>query len=110
MAQAVQLLLFPIRFKNLSVLSSFPLTATFLQCTLTAEPEGINSGQQWQQKHQQKPNGQTRLSHLPWTYNAPAYLTLPLHFNPTLAPLPSQECWRIVTFSLKSPTLVSQED
>lgn len=110
MAQAIHLLLFPIRFKNLSVLSSFPLTATFLQYALTVEPEGINSGQQWQQKRQQKPNGQARLSYLPQTYNAPSYLTLPLYFNPTLAPLPSKECWRIVTFSHKSPTLVSQED
>lgn len=61
MAQAIHLLLFPIRFKNLSVLSSFPLTATFLQYALTVEPEGINSGQQWQQKRQQKPNGQAWL-------------------------------------------------
>lgn len=61
-------------------------------------------------KHQQKLKGQTRLSYLPWTYNAPAYLTLPLHFNPTVAPLPCQECWGTVTFSPKCPILVSQED
>lgn len=47
-------------------MSSFPLTATFLQYTLTAEPGGMLSlANNDNKKHQQKPKGQTQLSYLP---------------------------------------------
>ena len=81
------LLLFPIRFKNPSVLLSFPLTTTFLQYTLIAEPGGMLSlANNDNKKHQQKLKGQTQLSYLPWTYNAPAYLNA--HPAPPFQPNP----------------------
>lgn len=63
-------------------------------------------------KHQQKPKCQTRLVSSPG-HTMPlltSMLTQPLRPNPKCAPLPGQECCRIVTFSPHRPTLVSQED
>ena len=71
------LLLFPVRLKkkNLSVCRLSPLELPFSSAhSLQSQEECcIKSAQQWQQKHQQKPKGQTRLSFLPWTHNAPSY-------------------------------------
>lgn len=85
----VHLLLFPIRFKNPSVLLSFPFYCYFSPVrTRCRARRNAKSGPTMNdnKKHQQKPKGQTRLSYLPWTYNAPAYLNA--HPAPPFQPNP----------------------
>lgn len=89
------------RKKNLSVLSCFPL-----QYVLTTVPEGM-SYLEWptmatKKRQHKSQKGQTHARSLPWDHNAASYLGP----GPARAPLPSQECCRIATFSPKGSTLL----
>lgn len=87
MAQVFPLLLFPIRFKNLVVLPSPPPRPFSSTPSLHSQKECcIKSGPTIATKTEQKQKDQTRLSYLPWTYNAPAYLTQPLNSTQPLPP------------------------
>lgn len=97
MAQTVCLPLFPTRL----FCRVFPSSTFSLQCQKECR---VRRGQQWRQKrHQHKSQkGQTHARSLPWTHHAVSYLRP----GPARAPLPSQECCRIATFSSTGPTLL----